>query len=187
MPGPGRLQTPVSRGFRPPCRRSAELQATLLILENATFACPENEAHLISPTAAAAPATNGCASLAAEDKVSAAAQQSAGQPAQPFCAWLVEQLPGMYQAVRGGRVPRECLHSALAVLMNVAHNSAAGREVIEAAGAVDAAARLLASVVAPFLWQLGVLLPSRVGVPIQRRFWCYLEPGPGQGSVQVHR
>jgi hypothetical protein len=63
----------------------------------------------------------------------------------------------MYQAVRAGRVPRECLHSALAVLMNVAHNSAAGREVVEAAGAVDAAARLLASVVAPFLWQLGLL------------------------------
>ncbi len=90
-------------------------------------------------------------------RVSPAAERSAAQPAQPFCAWLVEQLPGMYQAVRAGRVPRECLHSALAVLMNVAHNSAAGREVVEAAGAVDAAARLLASVVAPFLWQLGLL------------------------------
>ncbi len=87
-------------------------------------------------------------SPAAKGKVYAAAEQSAAQPAQPFCAWLVEQLPGMYQAVRAGRVPRECLHSALAVLMNVAHNSAAGREVVEAAGA---------SVVAPFLWQLGLL------------------------------
>ncbi len=37
---------------------------------------------------------------------------------QPFCAWLVERLPDMYGAVLDGCMPRECLHSALAVLFS---------------------------------------------------------------------
>ncbi len=39
--------------------------------------------------------------------------------------------------------------------MNVAHNSAAGREVVEGAGVVAAAALLMPAIVAPFLQRAG--------------------------------
>ena len=143
-----------------PCRRGVELHLLLLILENATFACPENEAHLITPTMPASTAENGSATSHGADggQLSNAGRRSTPQLRQPFSAWLVDRLPGLYRAVRGGRVPRECLHSALAVLMNVAHNSAAGREVVGSAGAVDVAAKLLALIAEPFLQRLGALV-----------------------------
>ena len=132
-----------------------ELQALLLILENATFACPENEAHLISPPALAAPAADGDTSPHEESGDDNVATEWVPDPEsrQPFCAWLVQWLPDMYQAVVDGQMPRECLHSALAVLMNVAHNSTTGREVVESAGVVAAAALLMPAVAAPFLHQ----------------------------------
>ena len=147
-----------------PRRRSVELQALLLILENATFACPENEAHLVSPPApAASAATWDTAPQGINDDttVTAAERDLSPDAEQPLCAWLVERLPDMYQAVLDGRMPRECLHSALAVLMNVAHNSAAGREVVEGAGVVAAAALLMPALVAPFLRRPGAWADGR--------------------------
>ena len=101
-------------------RRSVELQALLLILENATFACPENEAHLISSPAPAAPAADGDTSPRdnSGDAGAAAEWVPDTESRQPFCAWLVQRLPDMYGAVLEGRMPRECLHSALAVLLS---------------------------------------------------------------------
>lgn len=123
------------------CRLQARLQPLLVILENTTFACPENEQHLVRmpvPGAAQGPAQGST-------QGSARRAQGTPPPGGGFCGWLTARLPEMGRAARGGRMPRQCMHTALSLLMNVTHSNTAGREAVAAAGGVAIAGRMMAA------------------------------------------
>ena len=130
------------------CRDADKLQALLVILENVTFACPENEEHLVSqPEAESSQALESWSQDQIADvsgpEACSADERTGGRDS--FCAWLTSQLPAISLAASQNQLPRQCLHSALAVLMNVTHNSAAGRLTVASGGGMGTVARLMAA------------------------------------------
>ncbi len=102
------------------------LHRALSVLENACFACPENEARLV-----AAEVSLGVPPLVARHGVA---------------AWLVQQLGALARQALVPGLKKDVLRVLLAVLMNMTHNNEAGAAAVVAAGGLEAGAALLAKV-----------------------------------------
>eukprot|EP00887_Chlorella_sp_A99_P003842 scaffold11.g3842.t1 len=104
------------------------LHRSLLLLENACFACPANEAHLVAATV-----RQGLPPLVVQGSA---------------VGWLVQRVG---ELGRQGLLPglkKDCLRAMLAVLMNCTQSNPAGCERVVAEGGLEAAAPLLAQMVA---------------------------------------
>jgi hypothetical protein len=103
------------------------LHKALLLLENACFACPDNEALLL-----AVQVRSGVEPLIS----------TAG-----LVSWLVQQLGLLSRQALITGIKKDCLRALLAVLMNLTQNNPAGCNAVVDAGALAPVAALLAQIV----------------------------------------
>jgi len=101
-----------------------KLDKCLKVLEHACFACPENEERLV-----AAMVTSGVAPM---------------MVSMPVPKWLVSLVEALVRQGLTAGMKKDCLRSALAVLMNASQNNAEGSKALVAGGVMAVAPQLLA-------------------------------------------
>ena len=101
-----------------------KLDKCLKVLEHACFACPENEERLV-----AAIVTSGVAPM---------------MVSMPVPKWLVSLVEALVRQGLTAGMKKDCLRSALAVLMNASQNNAEGSKALVAGGVMAVAPQLLA-------------------------------------------
>ncbi|KAK9817241.1 hypothetical protein WJX72_011651 [[Myrmecia] bisecta] len=128
------------------------LHKCLMVLDNATFACPDNERYLVSLQVSVPP--QHCpaehAERAATGCTAGPSASADPQPAQLTCglpAWLIQQVGWLGGLQRSGRLlVKDCLQAALAVLMNITHHNDAGCRAAIGAQGLQVTAQLIGRV-----------------------------------------
>lgn len=116
-----------------------QLHLLLLVLENATFTCPENGTALVEAQVGPGSKSSSKASKQQQGSAAEAASAQSDQQVQSFPAVLVGVARALLQDVHQEQA-RTALHVALSVLMNLIHDNRDGGVLICGVGGMDVAA-----------------------------------------------
>lgn len=127
-----------------PVAAAQQLHLLLLVLENATFTCPENGAALVDLQVTPGSKSKGSSAKQQpkqqqQQSQSSKDQSGTAQQSQPFPAVLVAVAQQLLQGVDQEQ-SRAALHVVLSVLMNLIHGNRAGGALIYSVGGMDVAA-----------------------------------------------
>lgn len=123
-----------------PVAAAKQLHVLLLVLENATFTCPENGTALAELQTGRASSKGAAAKQKQQQSMSGADNAAAaGAQGKAFPAVLVGVAQQLLQGV-DQEEPRAALHALLSVMMNLIHDNKQGGALLCSAGGMDVAA-----------------------------------------------
>lgn len=122
-----------------PVAAAKQLHVLLLVLENATFTCPENGTVLAELQTGRASSKGAAAKQKQQQSMPGVDAAAAGVQGKAFPAVLVGVAQQLLQGV-DQEEPRAALHALLSVMMNLIHDNKQGGALLCSAGGMDVAA-----------------------------------------------